>query len=229
MTQMSVSLAAGQPAQSLVPSSGLAPPNPQAPTAPVGPTEDQWLQAPDQAWQVGKNQLRTELTQTVGQQVTGLYEAQAQIARNQAALADPDAFNRWGPEIDMTLNQIPPQQRTPDIVAKAVALVKGNHAAEIQQEALNTAVEEEIKRRTAAGALRSGGDGSGLGGSETPTGVLDYKDERIPADRRQRWQQAGIDQNTVVAFATKMYPGLMPDQAVEKYLAEVRTVEVSDD
>ena len=63
-----------------------------------------------------------------------LYEAQAQQARQLAATADADMFNRYGAEIDNIVNKIPVEQRTSDMYKEVTRYVKGLHVDELVEE-----------------------------------------------------------------------------------------------
>ena len=108
-------------------------------------------------------------------QLAGIYQANAQTARALALQSNSDAFTRWGPEIDMQMSAIPVEQRTFQMYSEAVKLIKGAHAAEITQEALDKGVASEIERRMAAGTIRSGEAGT----SAEPSQVLDFSSDNL--------------------------------------------------
>ena len=145
-------------------------------------------------------------------QLAGIYTANAQTARALAVQSDSAAFAKWGPEIDMQMSAIPVERRNFEMYTEAMKLVKGAHATEISQEALDRAVTDEIERRTAAGTIRSG-DGST---SATPSESLDFSSDNLG----ERWGH--IAENTTlegqVEFLRKAYPDDTLAVAKQKYL-----------
>ena len=145
-------------------------------------------------------------------QLAGIYQANAQTARALAVQSNSDAFSKWGPEIDMQMSAIPVEQRTFQMYSEAVKLIKGAHAAEITQEALDKGVASEIERRMAAGTIRSGEAGT----SAEPSQVLDFSSDNLG----DRWGH--IAESTTlegqVEFLRKMYPDDTLAEAKQKYL-----------
>ncbi|KKL05245.1 hypothetical protein LCGC14_2607960, partial [marine sediment metagenome] len=119
------------------------------------------------------------------------------------------------PEIDLQMAQIAVDQRTPYMYEQAVGLVRGNHASEIADEALNTAVDAEIEKRTAAGSLRSGGI---TGGSPLLTDALDFNSPEVPEEYR-RFKD--MPENDVNEFLKMAYPHDSPEVARQKYMKQL--------
>lgn len=189
----------------------LAPPVPAPATAGV-PDADMWLSdsaaAADAHFNARIGQVQKEV---LAPQLAGLHNSQAQASRALAVQSHTDAFSRWGPEIDMQMAAIPVENRNFEMYTEAVKLVKGAHAGEISQEALDKAVADEIERRTAAGTIRSGGDTSAAVAES-----LDFNSESLG----DRW--AHIAEETTPEgrydFFRKMYPDLSLAEAQKKFL-----------
>jgi len=200
---------AAQPAaQPAVPAATVAPLTPDVPDA------DTWLSDPAAAAEAYFNaRIAGVQTNTLDPALAGIYTGNAQTSRALAAQANGEAFSRWGPEIDMQMSAIPVEKRTFDMYTEAVKLVKGAHAGEISQEALDKAVTDEIERRTAAGTIRS---------SDSPTGAtltesLDFNSENLG----DRWGHLAEDTTLEgrMDFFRKAYPDLSLAEAQKKYFA----------
>jgi hypothetical protein len=79
----------------------------------------------------------------------------AQLAgtgRQVASMQYADEFKRWGPEIDQLVVNVPPQQRTGELYAQAVRLVKANHIDELATERMTAKLAEMgVGDRTSGG------------------------------------------------------------------------------
>ena len=203
----------GQPAQPVAAQPVTAAPlAASAPVAPTIPDADMWLSDPAAASEAHFNARIASEKAVLGTQLTGIYTANAQTARALAAQSHNDAFSRWGPEIDMQMSGIAVEQRTFEMYSEAVKLVKGAHAGEISQEAIDAAVRDEIERRTAAGTIRSGDAPTSAAGVES----LDFNNESLG----DRWSH--IAEETTPEgrydFFRKMYPDLTFAEAQKKFL-----------
>jgi len=146
-------------------------------------------------------------------QLAGIYKANAQTARALAFQQHGNAFTRWGPEIDMQMQAIPVEQRSFEMYTEAVKLVKGAHADQITQEALDKGVANEIDRRLAAGTIRSGGSPTGATLPES----LDFNSENLG----ERWGHLATETTIEgqMEFLRKAYPDDTLAEARKKYLA----------
>lgn len=202
----------GQPAQPVDTQQVAGAPTPP-PASPTVPDSDMWLTdqaaAADAHFAVRIAGVQKDI---LAPQLEAIHTANAQTARALAAQSHGDAFSRWGPEIDMQMSGIAVAQRTFEMYSEAVKLVKGAHAGEISQEALDAAVKDEIERRTAAGTIRSGDSPTSAVGSES----LDFNSESLG----DRW--AHIAEETTAEgrydFFRKMYPDLTIAEAQKKFL-----------
>ncbi len=152
----------GAPSSEAPAGTALPSPLPVPNVSPEGtiPDADAWLSDPAAASEAHFNtRIASVQKDILAPQLAGIYQDNAQTARALAVQTNGDAFAKWGPEIDMQMSAIPVERRNFQMYSEAVKLVKGNHATEISQEALDRAVADEIERRTAAGTIRSG-DGS---------------------------------------------------------------------
>ena len=204
----------GQPAQSTVaqPAVPVAP----EPAAGAVPDADMWLSDPTAASEAHFNtrigQVQKEI---LAPQLAGIYTANAQTARALASQSNGEAYSRWGPEIDMQMSAIPVENRTFEMYTEAVKLVKGAHASEITQEALDKAVADEIERRTAAGTIRTGDAPTGAAGVES----LDFNSESLG----DRWGHlANIEPEARMDFLRKLHPDLSLVAAQKKYLDTIK-------
>ncbi len=199
---------------------------PQTPTAPQAvPTDDDWISAPAKTMELYKASLQQQFTQTVTPQLEALHQTNFQITRNFVAEKYKDVFARWGPEVDLMLNQINMDQRTPEVVERAVQLVKSQHLDEIVQERVKKETQEEISRMSGGVPLRSGA--AVVGGTQNSTDLLDLEDDKIPPQYVATMKEAGIDQEVVDRFLLKAYPELSLSAARKKYMDQLRNGTVS--
>ena len=110
------------------------------------PSQEDWLENPQLAAQ---KQIEYEKQTSFMPQMQQTAQANAMMAREIVRQGDPDSFKRWGPEIDMMLNQVDPQYRNVEAVKKIVSMVKADHIEELK----NEAVEAEIRKRMETGTL----------------------------------------------------------------------------
>ena len=141
-------------------------------------------------------------------------------AREIAELKYGDDFRRWGPEIDLALNQIAPHQRTPAVVDWIVRGVRGTHADELSAEY----AERRIKQLVEGGTLRpQTGDTTG----DTLSSRVDL--DKLPPNYSQRLKQLGVTSGDIDRMLTKVYPDLPLTKAREKWTASAAKGDVFSD
>lgn len=187
---------------------------------PIDP--DLWINDPAQAANLIRQQILEEGQQRFGSQFEQQAAQNAANARALAELRDPDSFKRWGPEIDMMLQQIPVAQRTAEVIQQAAQLVRGQHVEDLVKEAGERRAKEILEQMQGAGTLRSGGGVAGA--TSSPDNVLDLNDEQIPTETRQRLaeQRIGDDQVTEFLAKAKPYGNIPLSEAKKKYLELLR-------
>lgn len=203
---------------------------PAAPSSPPVPGDDDWLSTPSQAAQQWGQNLTQQWQQQGQQQLQRVWESNAQTARALAEQRDPEAFNRYGPEIDLLIQQIPVDQRTPQIIQQAVSMVRGNHVDDLARERAEQLADQLVEQRLASSGMRSGtaaGPLDNYGGD-----VLDLSDSSIPAKYRRAFARDEIvdrtgapDQQVVDEFLRRAYPGMPLQAARAKYGKLLKTIE----
>jgi hypothetical protein len=142
------------------------------------------------------------------------FEARDQILGAQArALAEmryADDFKRWGPEIDMALGQIPPGQRTPQVVDWIVRGVRGSHIDEITAEE----AKRHVERLVQSGTLRPQAAGEGAGG--VADNRVDF--DKLPPRYASVLKNLGVTASTVDEMLRSAYPNLPLAKAREKWM-----------
>ncbi len=183
---------AAQPQPPAQPGYAPYPPQPAAPVGPQPPTEDDWQTDPRGAAQKQADYMRvTQLDPVFAQQATQL----GQQSRTIMEMKDPDAFKRWGPEIDILINQVDPTMRTVETIRKIVGMVKSDHLDELVSEGTQRA----IQKAQESGGLRS--DGSvGDGTSIEPLGSVDFDKEDLPENYRRILSRYGVTSEKLDEF-----------------------------
>jgi hypothetical protein len=221
--QMYTALQRGQPA----PQPAAPQPPPPAPNAPASaPSQEDFLTRPEWATRQLVEQLRrTEFDPTINQQ-TQLLGA---LVKENVKMQHPDDFRRWGPEIELTLQQYAPDPRawTPDNLKAVVEVVRGRHAHEITEDEVEKRVRERMQQQLGGATLRPDG---GLTPSAAATNQLDFT--KLPQHYATTLQRMGVDQRTLDDFllATKVrHEGISLEQAREKWLAEAQKGDIITD
>jgi len=213
--------------QQLVSSNPAAPGSPAYTASTLGaqphgggaaPDADEFLHDPAGATQRLLNRVRqTELVpefqardNVIGQQARALAELQFK-----------DEFKRWGPEIDIMLNQIPGSQRTPQAVGLVVDVVRSRHLDEMVAERADA----KIKSLVEGGTLRpQGADGA------TGAGVYNRVDfDKLPPNYKTYLSRLGVTSDTVDEVLRKAYPNLALNKAREKWMKSAERGDVITD
>lgn len=105
----------------------------------------------------------------------------------------PTEFTKYEPEIQQVLASVPREQWTIDNLERVVTFVRGRHVADLAR--------EEAQRLVANmdPTIRSGG-GSGLAPTPQQPTVNPWENPNVPAEWKQRAQQAGISEATIREF-----------------------------
>lgn len=142
-------------------------------------------------------------------------------ARALAEIQYKDDFKRWGPEIDMALNVVPPAQRTPQVVDWIVRGVRGSHVHELT----NEIAEAKLKQLVESGQLRpQNADQTGGGAAWSQ---VDF--EKLPPRYRAVLQNLGVNVNTVDEFLRQTNPNIPIAQAREQFMKKAEQGDVITD
>lgn len=208
-----------QLAKALATSAPTGAPPAAPPPQPVGlPDADTWLTSPHDAFARGVNYIEQNRFRPA---LDTMFQRTASVTRQLAEMRHADAFKRWGPEIDLQVKALPAEQQTPEAYEMVVKMVRGAHAEEIEQAALDRRVEEIVQKRLAAGgSIRP--DGSvAPSGAPQPLGV-DLNSDTLPDEFRRACLKAEVDPAAVDRFllTTKYYGTDLPS-ARKKYLESI--------
>lgn len=201
------------------------PPVPQAPAF-EQPKQEEWLSDPAGATKRYAEYLQqTQFAPQLQQQAT----IAAQTNRELVKLQRADEFRRWGPEIDMTLQQIAPNpaNHTPQNIAAVVDMVKARHVDEL-------IAEERAKYQNELGgaALRpTGASGGASGASQMALGSVDL--DKLPPGYRDALRALNVTNSTIDEFLlrTVVRAGLEPDldKARERWTKQVMRGDIFSD
>lgn len=179
---------------------GYQPPPQQTQTS-GRPTQDEWAINPhDAAQRDWQWRQQNEIAPVVNQS----FQNNAYTVRAIGEMRHADAFKRYGPEIDIMIRQIPPQQMTPQALDMAVDIVRGRHAHEYAEELATQKAERLIEARIAAGSMvRPDSNGAG---PIAPNGPA-YTAEDMPGWWKDSMTKANLDPRKIDEFlqTTKYY------------------------
>ena len=208
--QMYQALRQGQRAPAAV-----APQTPAPPPPLVGgsrpPTQDEWLTDPAAAYNMA-------MAHTAATQFTPVMQQQAQIMKQQviavAEMRHKDTFSKWGPEVHALLGPLDPLGITPEVVDRAVDMVRGRHASEIADAAVNQRLEQMIS----TGALLRPGAG---GGGPAPAGAeVDFT--QLPPAYADYLRRVNVTPKELDEFLRKTEPGVPLAQARAKWFEDAK-------
>jgi hypothetical protein len=191
------------------------------------PRDEDFLTAPAQATRQLMEHLKAQEFQPA---MAAQTQVLGQLVKENVKLQEPDAFRRWGPEIELTLQQVAPDPRTwtPDNVRTIVDVVRGRHAREIQQEEVDRRVNERLAAQLGGASLRP--DGS-LAPSAAPPNQLDF--QKLPPRYASILQQMGMTPATLDEFlrttVMQSRPGLTIEQAREQWMQSASKGDVITD
>lgn len=141
-------------------------------------------------------------------------EAMGQMARALVSQSDGDAFQRWGPEIDMELMRLQPAMKTEQNIRLVVDMIRGRHVSELQAEA-----EQKVRSEYATGDVRADGT---TGAPTHAEGVLDLNRQVESPLYKRLLEQHRIDEPTIrEAFAKypEMYAGNTFEEKLQSWIA----------
>jgi hypothetical protein len=163
---------------------------PQAPASAL-PSNDDWALNPTDAAQ---RQLEYNWSQRVAPVFDRLQNQLAGTSRGLVAQQHRADFDRWGPEIDQMVAPVPAEQRTAELYAQAVRLVRANHIDELASERAN-------ERLAALGVTdRTAGSGN-PGVAPGTSGAVDLT--KLDPAYKAAIEQMGIGPNELAEFLGK--------------------------
>jgi hypothetical protein len=153
-----------------------------------------------------------------------------QLVKENARMQHPDAFQKWGPEIELTLQQYAPDPRawTPDNMKAVVDVVRGRHAHEIAEAEVERRVQERLNSGLGGGTLRP--DSLGAATSATASNQLDFT--KLPPRYAATLQRMGMTQAALDEYlnATKVrHEGMTLEQARERWITEAQKGDIFTD
>jgi hypothetical protein len=200
-------------------------PNPPqwTPQPPSLPSQEEWLANPAQSADRYSQYLQTMQAQQMNPMVAQVASTNRELVRVQRT----DDFKRWGPEIDMAINQFAPdpQARTPQNLLAIVDMVKARHIDEIVAE--KTA---SLKNELGGAAIRPSGSGQ-PGTSTVAAGNVDF--DKMPPQYALALKRLNVDAKTIDEFLYRTYvkSGMEPDidKARERWVTQVNKGDVFSD
>lgn len=152
---------------------GNLPQQPTQPAQPAPPTAEDWQLDPAAAYQRQAAYDRATQYDPIIQQQQA---TTGQMSRELVSLKYQDEFRRWGPEIDLLMQEVPLHQRSVQAYNMAVDVVRGRHAREITQEQIDKALEGRIQ----SGDVVRPDATQVAGTSPVDDGRLNLEDESLP-------------------------------------------------
>ena len=205
---------------------------PPAPSAPASvsagadgvtmPNDDLWLTNPNAAAQQFMTYTRnTEFMPAMQQMAQQLGATAREVVKRDYS----DDFRKWGPEIDLYINQMDSQYRTIDNIAKVVGMVRANHIDEIAAERAQKRLDEMLAAGTVLrpGAAPNGAPSGGVGGA------VDLAKAGLPENYSRVLQRYGITSDVLDEFLTKTEvaaTGVTLQQAREKWLERAKSGDI---
>lgn len=182
------------------------------------PNQDLWLTDPNAAaQQMLQHARQTEFAPALQHMAAQLGTTAREVVRRDYA----DDFSKWGPEIDLYINQMDPQYRTIDNITKVVGMVRANHLDEIVAERAQRRLDEMVASGT---VLRSGAAPNGP--VAPPPGVItDFKSAGLPANYQRLLDRYGVTPETLDEFLMKTTvasTGCTLQQAREKWIESAK-------
>lgn len=110
-----------------------------------------------------------------------------------------DDFNRWGPEIQSTIAQLPLEQRSLDNLERVVKFVRSEHLQELLADK-ERELRQQFNAETGSPGLRSTG-APGAGPVPTTQQQFSLANDKLPPEFRERAARAGLSDQQVADFA----------------------------
>lgn len=199
---------------------------PPAPAGPQMPRDEDFLTAPAQATRQLMEVLKANEFQPAMAQQT---QVLGQLVKENVRLRNPDVFQRYGPEVELTLQQYAPDPRawTPDNVQAVVDVVRGRHAHEVAEAEIERRVAERLRGDLNGASIRP--DGSGAPSASAPN-QLDLN--KLPPMYAETLQRLKMNPQVIDEFlmATKVrHEGLTLEQARERWLQSAQQGDIITD
>lgn len=185
--------------------------------APQRPTQDMWVEDPARAATLQEQYNDWKVEQRLNSQLQQQQQFNRSLARSSAQQQFPTEFKRWGPEIDLLIQNY----NITDMagMTEAVNVVRGRHADELAAEKAEALVERKLKEMMESGqVVRSGGGGAG----QMEQKGLDLDIDNLPPKFRSVFERSGMNADTLKMLLPKVYPNLQPDEALKKWLEKAQ-------
>jgi len=190
------------------PTPGAAPPPTyQTQTTTVAPpTDEDFLNNPAKATKQYADYLAaTQFQPRLQAQASTL----AQQAKELVAMRRTDDFRRWGPEIDLMLQQVAPDPTTwtPQNINYVVDMVRGRHVEDLL-------AEERAKTQNPLGGAAARPDGSGMGTSLPASHAVDL--QQLPPNYAAALKRLNVEQRDIDEFLVRTYVAGKLEPTLEK-------------
>lgn len=190
-----------------------------APANNIGmPNQDLWLTDPNAAaQQMLQHARQTEFAPALATMAAQMGSTAREVVRRDYA----EDFTKYGPEIDLFINQMDPQFRTIDNITKVVGMVRANHLDEIVAERAARKLDDMI---AAGSVLRSGSAPNGPVAT-APGTITDFKTAGLPDNYRRMLDRYGVTPETLDEFLLKTTvasTGCTLAQAREKWVESAK-------
>lgn len=186
------------------------------------PTDDLWLTNPTAAGQMLLAHARqNEFAPAFANMAQQLGATAREVVKRDYA----DDFRKWGPEIDLYINQMDPQYRTIDNITKVVGVVRGNHIDEIAAERAQAKLNEMLNAGT---VIRSGGAPNGTA-TAMPGAAVDFTKAELPAEYARTLSRYGVTSEKLDEFLLKTEVqslGISLPEARERWLKRARAGDI---
>ena len=197
-------------------------PNGSAPAGPTLPSDELWLTNPNSAMrQVLDHARQTEFMPALANMANQLGATAREVVKRDYA----DDFRKWGPEIDLYINQMDPQYRSIDNIAKVVGMVRANHIDEIATERAQAKLNEMLNAGT---IIRPGAAPNGTS-TAVPGASVDLARAELPAEYARVLQRYGVTSEKLDEFLMKTEVaslGISLPEARERWLKRAKSGDI---
>lgn len=188
------------------------------PAPSLEPTQDDWLTQPEVASRkLGEYMRKTQFEPAMNQ----FADTVAQQARMIVEMRDPEAFKRWGPEIDVMVQRYGPAARSVEGLNAVVDMIRGKHVNELIAE------REAAVRGSMTASMRA--DGGAAATTAASGNRIDFDSAGLPDNYRRALERYRITPETLDEFlsATECKTRNITLQAArEEWLAKAKTGDV---
>lgn len=176
------------------PAAPAVPPNNGAAT--TMPNQDLWLTDPNAAAaQMLAHARATEFAPAFANMANQLGATAREVVKRDYA----DEFRKYGPEIDLYINQMDPQYRSIDNIVKVVGMVRANHIDEIVAERSQAKLNEMLN---SGAVLRPGAAPSGASPASNGA-AIDLKNAGLPENYTRVLERFNITPAVLDEFLLK--------------------------